>query len=418
MPLFIGARRTLLSRPRAAVPPGGGGGGSYEGLVATRLHLPQNSTTSNHWLMARSNHVATDTISSLKVAFANFYIQQNDMFEFGNGGIATVTASIEYPAGTFTQLLFTGSASGIIPAVSTSGATSEVGVLISDAATVSIPNGATFWVRHYFTNPNGIIHSTGQDTANGELLDFGATPAGGQDKTMGGTIVDAGSHGYSAQPVAIIANTTKAGVIAIGDSICYGFADATATATDWARGIICRGIPTTIPSLNLASYGSFAQSFLSVAPGRATLFPYCSHAVFEHGFNDLLNNTGHTPQTAAATIGYQQTLAAAFPARVRKLLTTITPFTTGSWSTLGGQTIGPNDAARVTYNGLVRANATAGFSDYLEMADTLESARDSGKWVVTPTPPYTGDGIHPNSGGNAIAAVYVSSAEATKFAYT
>ena len=24
---------------------------------------------------------------------------------------------------------------------------------------------------------------------------------------------------------------------------------------------------------------------------------------------------------------------------------------------------------------------------------------DSGKWIVAPTPPYTGDGIHPNAAG-------------------
>lgn len=412
------ALRQILFFSHAAVhvPPAAAGG--YEGLVATRLHLPQNSTTSNHWLMARTNHVATDTITAIKVAFANFYIQASDMHEWGNGGVATITASVEYPAGSFTQLKFSGSASGSIPAVSASGATTEVGVLISDSAAVSIPSGATFWVRHYFTNASGIIHSTGQDTANGELLDFGTTPAGGQDKTMGGTIVDAGGNGYSAQPVAIIATTTKASVIAVGDSIGYGYDDATASATDWARGVVCHGIPSTIPNLNMGSFGSYAQTFLTVAPSRAALFAYCSHAVFQHGFNDLMDHTGgHTPQTAVATISYQQALAAAFPSGVRKLLTTITPRTSGTWSTLGGQTVSGDEAARISYNALVRANANAGFADYLEVADTVESSRDSGKWVVAPSPPYTGDGIHPNPAGNVLSSAYVTSVAATKFAY-
>lgn len=386
----------------------------YEGLVATRLHVAQTAYSGNHWLMARSNHVATDDITSLKVAFGNFYIQDGHMQEFGNDNAATVTASIEYPAGTFTQLLFSGSASGPIPAVSSSGGTTEVGVRISDYSSVTIPKGERFWVRFYFTNPGGIIHTVGQDTANGDLLDFGGTPGAGQDKTLGGTIVDAGGNGYSAGPVAIIAQTTKASVIAIGDSICYGQGDAAASPTDWARGSICRGIPATIPTLNLASSGSSAGTFLSMAASRAALFPYCSHGVLEHASNDIFT----APFSSAAQVaGYNQALAAAFPSHVKKLLATCLPRSTGSWSTLGGQTVTSYEPVRTAYNAMVRGGTIAGFADYLESADQVESSRDSGKWIVSPSPPYTADGIHPNAAGNGLTSAYMASVAATKFAY-
>lgn len=103
-------------------------------------------------------------------------------------------------------------------------------------------------------------------------------------------------------------------------------------------------------------------------------------------------------------------VAAQFPGKPFNVLT-VDAYTTSTdaWLTVENQTPFANDGARVTYNNTIRNVGTrpAWASFVHEVADTGESARDSGKWKVGPagTPVvryYVQDGIHRTTAGELL----------------
>ena len=88
---------------------------SYTGLVATRCLAPISLNTTNKQLMTRSPHYSRTDITSLQIVIPNWYVNPSSTHaEIGSGADATVTASIEYPENTFTQILFSGTAATVL----------------------------------------------------------------------------------------------------------------------------------------------------------------------------------------------------------------------------------------------------------------------------------------------------------------
>ena len=127
---------------------------------------------------------------------------------------------------------------------------------------------------------------------------------------------------------------------------------------------------------------------------RVSLIKYTTAVVLGLGINDL-NSFGRTAAQLVADIA---TFAALFPNPL--YCTTLPPVSTSvdSWATVVNQTTAASNANRVTYNNLLRTGNVAGVHGYIEIADAVESSRDSGKWnaVTGGTAPsaYTADGLH------------------------
>jgi hypothetical protein len=153
----------------------------YEGFCAARAYAPETFSASYTQLMTRSSHFSRVSITKLKIMIPNFYVNSaSGLVETATGSSATVTASVEYPSGTFTQIKFNGSTSGTIPSGST---------IISDYVTVTIPNNTQFWIRMFWTNPSGVVYSrVFEDPTIGEIMDYAAS--GLTDKTMSGTVLE------------------------------------------------------------------------------------------------------------------------------------------------------------------------------------------------------------------------------------
>lgn len=358
----------------------------YEGAVASRARSVGTADTTNKYLMARSAHVASEALTSIRVVFSNFYPFGVDT---GLGASADITASIEYPANTFTQLTFSTSTTGTIPNIAT---------LFSDFATVNIPSGDTFWVRTFWHNTAGTLYNQFQNTFLGEAVRLSATSIA--DQTMSGTITNSGS--YSHPPIAILGTTNRASVVIVGDSISAGVGDTedssnSATGFNGKIGMVARSLGN-IPFINLGCNGQIAGAWAASSPARLPLITKGSHMICEMGINDFLG-----AGTSGGVLSDIQAIFALCRAGQKRYQTTINPFPTSSdsWVTLGNQTVSAGqDAQRTAFNDLIRAGS-AGGNGYYEVADVLESSRNSGKWGVTPTPPYTGDGVHPNTAGYA-----------------
>jgi hypothetical protein len=356
---------------------------AHEGFVASRCRDRATADVTNGFVMARSAHIASEALTSVKTIFNNE----------ASSGTTTITQSIEYPAGTFTQILFNGSATGTIRTQNQ---------IVSDYATVSVPSGATFWVRTFWQNTgNASYYNTWQNTFLGEATQLSTTSI--SDLTMSGTVTNSGA--FSMPPAAIIGVTTNKSVVLVGDSICAGTADVedtsnSATGRNGVVGYLARSVNAQgIPFINTgrsASQANFTVGKIARAFGSAL--------ICEYGVNDFF--TGAI--TSAALITRLHGILDLRRPGQKAYQTTITPETTStdSWATTGNQTLvnGTQDTQRQTFNTAIRGSTTGltTLTGFIDAAGTFESG-STGKWIVSPTPPYTVDGVHPNQAGHTLA---------------
>jgi hypothetical protein len=139
--------------------------------------VPSANDTNFQQYNSRSRHVARDDIARIQVAFANFYVLAGHGQELVPDTVADITASIEYPEGVFTQLLFSGVASKTIP---------RGEFVVSDLANVVIPDGTAFWVREFRQQAQSILYNVSLGPNANDALELAAS--GLTDMTMGGTI--------------------------------------------------------------------------------------------------------------------------------------------------------------------------------------------------------------------------------------
>ncbi|RUT88012.1 MULTISPECIES: SGNH/GDSL hydrolase family protein [unclassified Mesorhizobium] len=371
----------------------------YLGQVATRCRIPTNLSTTNKQANSRTYHIARDDITSLKIELpAWFWYRTSTKLETSVTGNISYKASIEYPAGTFTQVLFAGATSGL--------ATGTV-PLLSDWVSVNIPNGEGFWVRTYAVATHSIVFADATagsnfwtcDFANGEAYEYAAS--GITDKTMGGTLVPNKTTNDAAifHPTAIIGNTRKPSVLLIGDSRVAGFGDFFNAAGD--TGELARSIGPSLAYINAGSAGDTLSEFIASSVRRQALQQYCSHVVVQTAINALRSGTGQN-KTAATVLGEQQTILGYFSGK-RRFTSTTSPSSTSSdsWATATGQTLNTNAAQIAAYNDAIRAGV-ANSDGFFEIADQVETARNSGKWKFDGTASkWTADGLHASSFGYA-----------------
>jgi hypothetical protein len=385
------------ARGRRAAGPAAPSLAPYTGMVATKCRIPYTSNSTNKQFNSRSHHRARASISSLQLVLPNWYWEYlSTRLETNPGSSATVSASIEYPAGTFTQVLFGGSANGTI---------ANGGNITSDAVSVAIPDGADFWVRVWFRTTGSIIfvgrlNSTAYscvDVGNGEAMEYGVTVS---DKTMSGTITATtpGDTGPMYYPVGIIGTTTRPAIFIDGDSRTWGFWDQHDASGDF--GEIARSIG---PHYGYVNVGSWGEGFASAnAAGnyskRIAMLSWCSHVVSARGINAL--RQGGENKSAATVQGEAQTFWAKFAGKP-VWHTTLIPVSASSdnWATLANQTQNAQAAQIAAFNDYVRGRPSP-LAGYFELADVIESGRNSGKWKVTGVAnAFTADGVHENQGG-------------------
>lgn len=343
--------------------------------IATRTYLPWFFFATNKQVMARNSHISFETLSSVKLEFWNGYIDTNSntntYTELGTGATATITASIEYPAGTFTQVLFSGSATGSV----TSGS-----LIISDALSVSIPANTQYWTRVFYNNSAGILFNSFGNSNLGDRLQ--AAVSGLTDLTMSGSIPDSNPND-SLPPVAIIASTIRQSHCLIGTSRTVGINDTIDSTGN--LGIQARSIGAGYPYIMMGVPGDNAAHFVSSHTTRAQLAnALCSAVDVEHGVND--------DQSQLATVEANlTTIYNLFPTK-RVYAYTVDPNTTSSdtWITLGNQTIGVDFSPLNTW---LRTKPIPLFGLY----DIAPIVNSSQKWIVNGTANWcTNDGIHEN----------------------
>lgn len=373
-------------------------GQPYTGVVASRCAVPSDKGASHNSAMARSRHMAMDNITSLQLVFTNWYVGSNA--EPNRGAAATYRAAVEYPAGTYTQVTFSGSAAGLV---------ADGGTLVSDPVAVTIPRGAVFFVRAHQYSTAGVLFSGGAGANNntgvvptsGESFIYGTDIA---DSTMGGSFNNQAAAVHF-KPAAIIGRTTRPTVFLAGDSrMNNGRTYDSVNDTYALTGEIDRSIGKMFATINAAQGGESLAGAVNNYTKRLALSQYCSHVVCEYGINDFAAS-----RTASQVLGSVVTFVGMFGGKP-VYQSTISPYSTSTdaWATTANQTTHASNAERVSFNNSIRRGA-AGIAGCLEVADQVESARDSGIWKAG----YTADGLHGNQ--TAMLSIQASGAVALPF---
>ena len=153
-----------------------------------------------------------------------------------------------------------------------------------------------------------------------------------------------------------------------------------------------------MPAVLLSYGGAKIQNDLANGTIRRQISAYCTDALIAYGINDATT----AGRTAAQIMADHKSLAAALA--LPTWLQTLAPKTasTDSWATTASQTTDATaNPIRVALNLLIRRTPDWA-AGYFELADVVESARDSGLWK----PGYTADGLHENQ--TAAAAIAAS----------
>lgn len=362
----------------------------YLGQIGTRCFLVNGPSASVLQANARTEHFARSTVDDLQIMVANVYGAAGA--ETGPGAPSTVSASIEYIDGTIKPFTFGQGASHVV--------VPDKGMALSDPISGRVSDGMPFFIRQYRTNPSQGIYDAISGGPN-DKFEYGTS--GITDKTLGGTIPNTtpGSP-FCMPPIAIIGKTRNVSVFLAGDSLTKGVSDRVSNA--WQdMGITARSIGPQLAYINTGINSDTLINANNPANyvNRQLLSQYCSHIIDAYGINDIVGG-----QTAAQVAANRTVFAAKFGGK-RVYGTSLGPDATSTdgWVTLANQTPFAQNAARVAFNGLVRAGIVGEFG-YFDVADALESDRNSGIWAVGYLPgaasgiANTSDQPHPNIAGN------------------
>lgn len=199
-------------------------------------------------------------------------------------------------------------------------------------------------------------------------------------------------------------------IVLLGDSILQGTGN---NFRVW-EGYATQALDATHPILNLTKNGESASQFAADTNGtqRRRLLGVGKWLFLAFGTNDLYG--------ASTLLQYQTnigTIVGWARARGMKIaIPTITPRSTSTdgFITTGNQTevnAGSGGLLRKQANTWIRAGAGGLCDLVIEVADVVETARDSGIWKADANPgPYTVDGLHPSYAGHQLIASSINSA--------
>jgi len=269
---------------------------------------------------------------------------------------------------------------------------------------VTIASGGSWFWRVHVT-----VASAGQNfplgklivSANGEATNRGVGSANLANGT--GTTSLTITTGSMFGPVCTLGDADSATlpiILATGDSNTNrGDGGSTITwATELARLL-------NLPIINIARYGEQLQN-VTTSPGvyvlrRQALIPDATHAGCLYGTNDRRSGARTAAQTQTDLLAYFNTLARQ---GLKVIACTQPPETTSSdaWATTANQTVTATEAVRTATNTYVRTKPAPVYAVW-DIADLLETARNSGIWALVSAAAATGDGLH--LGANAATSV-------------
>lgn len=405
---------TVRPLPPVAKPGGDTGSAASTALVrATRAPLHGSPVTNRGAGRALTNtstagaytsrirHVITEDCLGIHLVFAGWGNGEAPMAQDG-----VVKAAVEI-SGQILPVTFGGARTATLTAG---------GLLRSDPVGVGLRKGDVVWVRACRTFTPGtwinncfVMGSNGEGSADADVTDSASTAF-----TVPGS--DTGS-GWTALSVVSAAPSAARSVAIIGDSVSNGQNETVREI----GGYMMRALPDGVAVLRLNGPGGTANLYVtpsgsntSASRRRLPLAGNCKYAWVEFGINDV--NGGDTAATIKANLTrLWLALAAAGLTVVQSTVTVWGGGSTDAYQTVDSQTVWAKNAVRVEVNDWIRTKP-APLAAVFDMADVVESARNSGKWkAAVGGVALTTDGIHPSTVGHTLVADALRAQAATVF---
>lgn len=388
---YVPIRGPILPNPLRGVP-------ITDNVFSTGGNAAQSAVTGT----ARKQHTVAIAATDLRAVFVGSYVNSSTFADTDGTDGLVLKAALEI-SGVVYPLTFNGSRS-----LTLDGA----GIAVSDPLPVDVAAGATISSRTFVSS--GTWHSNGYSSNFSGGGGWVATT----DLTGTGAGAVADSNSNLITPNVIVGtplgSTVAPSVVTVGDSIAHGQGDATASGGFIGRntntrisggGFLARALWGKAGYIQLAIQGDSANVFLANSGHfrRAALIAGASTMVCQYGRNDL--SQGRTlAQIQASLLGIWKLAANRRLKRVIQTTITPAPTTTDYYQTPGNQTPQTTfDATRGALNDWIRAGApidpatlaavavgTAGslvagqtghpLFGYWDVADAVESSRNSGKW--------------------------------------
>lgn len=276
-------------------------------------------------------------------------------------------------------------------------------------ATPFVYSGAwqTIQIAVYQTGAGGCVTGKGKDFS--EYYNYSTTATPSIDKTT------LAFNGWGANPNGLQSATsvtssqrfapfTIEGITETGAIIGLGDSRTEPSNGDWPTvgegTFLCGELDRVYGNqgvvLNLASFGDSAQNFSANSGANSTMRRSQAYlggnVAYGYGANDL----GAASQTDMNTRPSTLLNMAEFLGRIAYaytippcLVSSTDMFTTLTNQSFSTTPITTQNGYRVGFNNALRAGTIARISGYAELADVLESARDSGKWKISGGRPRT-----------------------------
>lgn len=370
------------------------GTGFYQGPVAsTRM---ANSRANVLYGNAISPHLFVESGNRLKIVLPNWYSNLALGDSDGYGSV-TYSAAIDY-LGVKTSFLFGGSTTGTV---------ANGFELESDWLSVNYTAGGAFTIRVWFNAAVGFVYyamptnSGNIDSVLGAKFEFQNGVL--TDKTLGGTITTSNPLAMFA-PLAIIGDTKRPTILAVGDSILAGQSD-TFDGTVSQLGYVERAMASTYAMINCGVPGQLASDFNTGTPStrRQALKKWTSHSLCEYGVNDVNVASQATVQASLSTLAGKFSDKIHLQAVLMPRCTSTDSFTTTALETTVTN-FGVGERLDLVNASIKNGTVTGLSGGYLDIAKLMFDA--SNKWLtdgVTPNK-YTADGIHPVAFATKVAA--------------
>lgn len=329
----------------------------------------------------------------IQPVFANWF-QHFSASETDCPNAITIKATLEYPAGTFYQFLFSGSRTVVLP---------PGGQVMADSLPVEIPPDTQFWVRTHVQVGAGEFWPTHSAimTASAEGMTVGS------DLTLSGTPA---SSGTGFEPLYMLGRmrTRLPSCLMLGDSLLSGLAD-TGLNTGYV-GFSGRGLRNDVLFSKLSRSSETLATFAAASSRRKRAWAIrqglFTHALILYGTNDFASPTT-TADEVKANLSSIYNLCADFG--IKPIAVTLPPRTTSTdnWVTLGNQVDYnvQNMTNRIVVNNWIRSRPE-NVAKVWDLADVTESSRDSGRWKTDGATArlWCNDGTHPSPSGHQLIA--------------
>lgn len=363
--------------------------------------LPGGSVPSINYTTAadsgtfRERFTAKQRFSNPRACFAGF--------EHVNGDLAnayTIAACALEIGGASIPVTFNGGDRSVVVQPGAWVESDPAGVTIADAATaywrthVTVASvGLRLPLGKLVVSASGEAHNLGTGVTN-RAYDTGTTNLGTTTGSLFGPVCTLGDPD---------AGTTNPVIGVMGDSNADR-GDGQSTLNYIQE--LCRQLD--YPIINLGRYGegvvdvvSAATAYSTIRVRRQALIADMTHCIVHYGSNDRRSSGRSASQTLADLLTLANYLARQ---SVKVLMATQPPeSTSGDGWTTDTQTATATEAVRLTTNAGVRAHFAPVYA-VLDVADALETARDSGKWKHPSGVAQTSDGVHINAAGAVTVA--------------